>query len=610
MKLFDAFAGFSKSDETLDRVYFNERVEAQRVRVSQSHLSLRLVLVVGLIYIAALWNQVPPLNVIAWIGTCILTAIVRAIACNFVKKSLENITVATLYRNELWLYFTSIANTTAMGAGYWWVCLGATDRVVFSVTLLSCIYALGTTVNSAMHSRNIPELLISNLGQGVIFLTLFKDPPNFEVAFALVAMILLLIQFCHRIAELFANSIKMRDENLEKNIRLEEQKVIIERALAVAQAANDDKNRFMAATSHDLRQPLHAMTLFLGSLRRSVNNDLSIQLVDKIDEATSILHEQFNSLLDLSKFDAGVIEANVGRGRLDILVKKVADGLLPLAQQKKLALVVDVEPVIIETDLLLLERLLRNLMLNAIKFTDSGSIKVTTSALQGDIQITVSDTGHGIGAEDQEKIFLDYYQVNNRARTKGKGSGLGLAIVKRIAALLEIGVSVKSVLGVGTDFMVTLPERLVIGATSVTNAGEFPAPDPELKATDAPGDDLKGVRVLLLDDDHTILDALAGLICDWGGVCHIASSFDEVKAILGNQQHFDLAILDDMLNEETTGLDIARYLAEEMESKRILITTGNTAKKRLLEFKNAGFEVLIKPVDRQHLLSTLRAVLV
>lgn len=610
MKLLDAFAGFSKSDEALDRVYFNERVEAQRVRVSQSHLSLRLVVVVGLIYIAALWNQVPPLNVIAWIGTCILTAIVRAIACNFVKKSLEQISVATLYRNELWLYFTSIANTTAMGAGYWWVCLGATDRVVFSVTLLSCIYALGTTVNSAMHSRNIPELLISNLGQGVIFLTLFKEPPNFEVAFALVAMIMLLIQFCHRIAELFANSIKMRDENREKNIRLEEQKVIIERALAVAQAANDDKNRFMAATSHDLRQPLHAMTLFLGSLRRSVNNDLSIQLVDKIDEATSILHEQFSSLLDLSKFDAGVIEANVDRGRLDILVRKVADGLLPLAQQKKLALVVDVGPVVIETDILLLERLLRNLMLNAIKFTDSGSIRVTTSVLQGDIQITVSDTGHGIGPEDQEKIFLDYYQVNNRARTKGKGSGLGLAIVKRIAALLEIAVSVKSVLGVGTDFMVTLPTRLVMGATAGTSVREFSVPDPTLIATDAPGDELKGVRVLLLDDDHTILDALAGLICDWGGICHIASSFDEVKSILNSQQYFDLAILDDMLNEETTGLDIATYLAEEMAPERILITTGNTAKKRLLEFKNAGFEVLIKPVDRQHLLSTIRTVLV
>ncbi len=291
-------------------------------------------------------------------------------------------------------------------------------------------------------------------------------------------------------------------------------------------------------------------------------------------------------------------------------MKKVADGLLPLAQQKKLALVVDVEPVIIETDLLLLERLLRNLMLNAIKFTDLGSIKVTTSDLQGDIQITVSDTGHGIGAEEQEKIFLDYYQVNNRARTKGKGSGLGLAIVKRIAALLEIGVSVKSVLGVGTDFMVTLPERVILGATSMTTTGEFSMPDPVLSATDAPGDELKGVRVLLLDDDHTILDALAGLICAWGGVCHIASSFDEVKSIIGNRQHFDLAILDDMLNEETTGLDIARYLAEELEPKRILITTGNTAKKRLLEIRSAGFEVLIKPVDRQHLLSTIRSVLV
>jgi len=603
MLLLDLIAGFPHNAQTLDRIFFSERLESQRVRVSQSHLSLYLVVVVGIIYIAALWNQVPPQNVIAWIGLCILTAFLRMAVCKRIEKSLDNLSVPTLYRNEVWFYFTSTASTAAMGMGYWFVCLGASDRVVFTVTLLTCVYAIGSTVNSAMHSRNIPSLLISNLGQGIVFLLFFRDPPNIETAFALTALVILLIQFCRRISALFTESFHIRDENMEKNLLLEQQKLVIENALQEARNANDDKNRFMAAASHDLRQPLHAITLFLGSLRQLVTAERAISLVEKIDEATSILHDQFNSLLDLSKFDAGVVEPNLERGSLNLVLGNVCSHTLPLAQHKGIQLLCSPAPWEVETDILLLERLIQNIVVNAIKFTDHGEVRISADVVGEHILLRVADTGCGIQPEEQEKIFMDYYQVHNRARTKGKGSGLGLAIVKRIAALLGYKLSLRSELGHGSTFTVAIPFATRAMPRAAGAEAEFLASGMLERPVDISAGALAGMRVLVVDDDPQILDALSGLVQDWGGEVFAQSSFAAVRTLVESQGAPTLAILDDMLNDDTSGLDIALYLREAMPQERILIVTGNTVDERIRVLRESGFEVLIKPVDRTQLLA-------
>ncbi len=606
MSLLDSIAGFSREVQTLDRIFYSERLESQRVRVSQSHLSLYLVVVVGVIYIAALWNQVPPQNVIAWIGLCILTAFLRMAACKRIETSLAQPSAATLYRNELWFYFTSTASTAAMGTGFWLVCLGATDRVVFTVTLLTCVYAIGSTVNSAMHARNIPSLLISNLGQGIVFLLFFRDPPNFETAFALLALIILLIQFCRRISALFTESFHIRDENMEKNLQLEQQKRVIERALQEARDAIDDKNRFMAAASHDLRQPLHAITLFLGSLRHLVSSERAIGLVQKIDEATSILHDQFNSLLDLSKFDAGVVEPHLERSSIDAVLRDVLGNTQPLAQQKGIALHCESAPWEIETDVLLLERLIQNIVVNAIKFTDQGEVRIRTEVDGDALLLHVSDTGCGISAEEQNRIFMDYYQVHNRARTKGKGSGLGLAIVKRIAALLGCELTLVSQPGQGSTFTVKIPLAGPVSHARVEAHALSPALRQREIMAQPDAEALQGQRVLIVDDDAQIVEALTGLVQDWGGAVTATSTFAGVRASLARDGAPALALLDDMLNEDTSGLDIARYLQEHMPRACILIITGNTVDERLQTLRSAGFEVLIKPVDRNRLLACLQ----
>lgn len=591
MNLLERITGFSRYEQALDPLLLSQTVESQRVRVSQSHRALVLVLFSGLFYIVGLWGEVTPWRLVAWIGLISLMSVLRVLFCRHVEKTLVSYTVPVLYRNEVMLYFSSLASTLVVGSGYWWICLEGDERVVFAVAMLTLIYAIGTTINSSIQNRGFSWLLISNLGQGIIFLTFFSTPIDIEASVSMLAITILLIEFGKRNAAVFTDSIRIREENRAQNIKLEKDKLIIEKSLNVARKANEEKNRFMAAASHDLRQPLHAMTLFLGSLRHLSADDRTRELIDKIDETSTILHEQFNSLLDLSKFDAGVVIADETEFRLDLMLKNIADAAMQDAQQKKVALHLFTTPVLIKSDMLLLERLLRNLVMNAVRYTDKGSVSIQMRRQRNGLVVSVIDTGVGISPDDQEKIFRDYYQVSNKARSKSKGSGLGLAIVKRIAALLGIKITLKSQPGVGSTFSAHIPARALV---------EIPdMPDHHEQAPDDVHMDLEGVRILVVDDDAAIVDAMTGLLRTWGCSAISASSPEQVERLLSYEADFDLVLLDDMLHDDIMGLDLAIMLTGRLPKERIIMATGNVSGSRLAQIRDAGFEVLVKPVDYQ-----------
>jgi len=589
MNLLQRITGFSRYEQALDPLLLSQTIESQHMRVSQSHRALVLVIVSGLFYIAGLWDQVSQWRLITWIGLISLMAFIRVLVCRYVERSLPASTVPILYRNELLLYFSSIASTLVVGSGYWWIGLGASERVIFAVAMLTLIYAIGTTINSSIQNRGFAWMLISNLGQGIIFLAFFRSPPDVETLAAMIAITILLIQFGKRSASVFSESIRIREENREQNIKLEKDKLIIEKSLNVARKANEEKNRFMAAASHDLRQPLHAMTLFLGSLRHMSKDERTRELIDKIDETSSILHEQFNSLLDLSKFDAGVIIPDETEFRLDQMLKNIADGALQDAQQKNVSLHLYTMPVVIRSDMLLLERLLRNLVTNAVRYTDKGSVSIQMRRQRNGLVVSVFDTGIGISEEDQENIFRDYYQVSNKVRSKSKGSGLGLAIVKRIAALLGIRITLKSQLGAGSTFSAHIPARALAEMPESSVTDNAPAEDIYM--------DLEGLRILVVDDDPAIIDAMTGLLHTWGCLVVSASSPQQVERLLRYERDFDVVLLDDMLHDDLMGLDLARRLTEIFPAQRIILATGNVSGSRLAEIRSAGFEVLVKPVD-------------
>ena len=591
MKLLQRITGFSRYEQALDPLLLSQTLESQRMRVSQSHRALALVFFSGLCYIWGLWGDVVNWRLLVWMGLIWICAGTRVLVCRYLEDSLPGSTVPILYRNELLLYFSSLVSTTVVGSGYWWVAIGASEQVIFAVAMLSLIYAIGTTINSSIQNRGFAWLLIANLGQGVVFLSFFRSPPDVETLAAMIGITILLVQFSKHSASVFSESIRIREENREQNIKLEKDKLIIEKSLNVARKANEEKNRFMAAASHDLRQPLHAMTLFLGSLRHLSRDDRTRELIDKIDETSTILHEQFNSLLDLSKFDAGVVIPDETEFRLDLMLKNIADAATQDAQQKKVALHLFTVPVVIRSDMLLLERLLRNLVTNAVRYTDKGSVSVQMRRHRSGLVVSVIDTGIGISPEDQENIFRDYYQVSNKARSKSKGSGLGLAIVKRIAALLGIKITLKSQVGVGSTFSAYIPARALVEVDDIQEPDASEAEDVHM--------DLEGLRVLVVDDDAAIVDAMTELLRTWGCAVITASSPEQLERLLGYERDFDLVLLDDMLHDDVMGLDLARRLTEFMPHRRIIMATGNVSGSRLTEIREAGFEVLVKPVDYQ-----------
>lgn len=596
MKVLDYIVGFSRYEQSLDAGLLSLTRESQRVRVAQSHKSLWLVILSGLVYLYGLWDEVDSGALVLWLSLIALAAVIRVMVCRRVEAGLSLATVPALYRNEVNLYLTSLFSTLAVGAGFWMVGLGGSPRSVFALILLSLIYAIGTTINSSIHFRGFWVLLITNLGQAFVYLTIFVQPAEIEVSAAIIAIAILLNEFARRNSNIFADSIRMRDENRAQNIKLEKDKLIIQKALDMATSANEEKNRFMAAASHDLRQPLHALTLFLGSLRHMVQDEKVLNVVDRIDETTTLLHEQFNSLLDLSKFDAGVVTADEAEFRLDHMLKNIADAAQQEAQQKDISLHLYTTPIVIRSDMLLMERMVRNLVTNAVRYTESGAVSLHTRRVQHGLNIAVIDTGVGISLEEQQRIFQDYYQVSNKARQTAKGTGLGLAIVKRIASLLDIKITLKSSLGGGSTFNLLLPNRIVVD--------EIVEPEPML-SKDVDGQVLSGKKVLIVDDDHSILDAMTSLLNTWGCYVDAVADVKNFRFYLPQASQYDLIMLDDMLDDELTGLDLARQLQTTVPTSKILLVTGNANSTRLNTLKGAGFKVLVKPVEHLQLQETL-----
>jgi len=599
-KIANTIVGYSRAELDTDPFARHLVRETQEVKIHQSQNVLPLLFVQCFVYIFFLWNEAPRSNLVIWVLLVTLAGLHRTYICKKIEKKLKTARSKELYSNELWLFFSSINNTLIAGSGFWWIGIYGSDRAVFAITLLCCIYAIGTTINSSTKFNNFPILIIANLGQGILFLSAMAQHPDPIASVGLIVISIFLIQFGKRNSEIFTESIRIRDEIRQQNIKLEKDKNIIKQALATAKEANEDKTRFLAAASHDLRQPLHAMTLFLACLRQTVSNSNSIEIIDKIEETSNTLRDQFNSLLDLSKFDAGVVETNITNIHFDTFLYNIIDGVREEAKTKHLELIIETIPVSINTDTLLLERLIRNLILNAIRYTDQGRILISTKIVSNGVHLIISDTGRGISKEDQEKIFDDFYQINNPSRSRDKGSGLGLAIVKRISNILNLNIKLNSKVGEGSTFDVFFPKK----NESIQHTENMQIVDEAIDNECS----IENLNIMVVDDDPNIKEALSRLIETWKCTPFLASSLQDASNLIDNNEKIDFAIIDDMLGINETGLQLADFLSTKIRYKPIIVT-GNVLPERLLAIENQGYKVFQKPVDVRKLRQEIASII-
>jgi signal transduction histidine kinase/CheY-like chemotaxis protein len=346
--------------------------------------------------------------------------------------------------------------------------------------------------------------------------------------------------------------------------------------------ANLAKTRFLAAASHDLRQPLHALGLFVAQLRDHVSAVVGTRIVDRIDSALAAMNELFNSLLDMSRLDAGVLTTHVSDFPIDRLLKRIQATFTGPAQEKGLSLQVVGCGAWVRSDFILLERILLNLASNAVRYTSQGGVVIGCRRRGGQLRIEVWDSGLGIAEDQRGRIFDEFYQLEDGRRHPG-GLGLGLAIVERLCRLLGHAIEVCSTLGRGSRFTVVVPQASPQAETV----------EPSIPALQLSRDKL----VAIIDDDQLVLDAMSGLLRRWGCRVVTAASGDAAIAGLG-QQAPDLIVSDYRLADGRTGIEVIERLRSAFSAAiPAFLISGDTDPERLREARAKGYHLLHKPVD-------------
>ncbi|MCA1978264.1 MAG: response regulator, partial [Thiobacillus sp.] len=379
-----------------------------------------------------------------------------------------------------------------------------------------------------------------------------------------------------------ADALQAQRSEMEERIRAATADLAAKKDMA--ERANTAKSRFFAAASHDLRQPLHALSLFVTTLKARNRQPETQPLIDNIEAATAAMELLFNALLDISRLDAGAIEAHPVHFPLGRLLADLDKQFQPLASEKHLQLRFRPCDVALYSDPLLIERILANLIANAIRYTDDGGVLVACRRRGRLVRLAVYDTGRGIPEEQQESVFQEFVQLHNAARDRSKGLGLGLAIVSRLGRLLGHRVDLRSRPGHGSVFSIDVP---------LGDAARIQPPAPVVVPGQMPADAL----VLLVDDESAILRGMAELFDNWNIDLVTAHSAGEAEHWLASLGRVPDVIVTDYRLPDDDGIDVIARLRRSFgrEIPAILVT-GDTAPDTIQRIGEAGFPLLHKPL--------------
>ncbi len=368
-------------------------------------------------------------------------------------------------------------------------------------------------------------------------------------------------------------SIGLRFENERLLAQLKEEKQRELQARESAERANAEKSRFVAAASHDVRQPLHAMGLFLESLRGTALPEESRKLVGSIELAHRSLVSLQEGLLEVSVLETGGVTPHLQPVAVSSLFAILENEAAPRAKEKGLELRFVGPELNVETDPVLMLRVLRNLVSNALRYTKRGRVLVTARRRGATLLLQVWDTGVGIPADQLDRVFDELHQVENRERNREAGLGLGLAIVRRLGRAMGVEVTVRSTLGRGSVFSLAVP----------------------LASDGHPLKVERGALVLLVDDDGLARTAVATLLERWGYEVVAAQSAEEAEQCLAELERVD-AVVSDLWLKGASGLELLTQVQRSRpDTKRVLIS-GDTDPETATKAAAVGAVFLRKPV--------------
>ena len=394
-----------------------------------------------------------------------------------------------------------------------------------------------------------------------------------------------------------ANNFDLESRVTAAGAELERRLEEVQAAREQAEQASLAKSRFFAAASHDLRQPLHSLGLFAAALEEHVSSREARDLVARIGDSIGALEALFNELLDLSRLDAGAVAVNPRNVALQELFDRLSLEFHGEAVERHLRMRFVPTTLATRADPVLVERVLANLVSNALRYTRHGGVVIGARRRGSAVWLEVIDTGLGIPAEMQQQIFDEFFQLGNPGRDRRRGLGLGLAIVKRLVTLMGLELSMHSVPGKGTHFRIVLPRA--------ASADPIPAREQD------PGvEPFAGRTVLLVEDDPDIRMATIGLLRQWGLGVVPCKSREEVESVLDDGLAPDLALVDLRLETVDDGIDVVELLRERVTPDLpALLLSGDTGAAELARVRESGIPLLTKPVSPARLKSALHAYL-
>ena len=538
-----------------------------------------------------LWGEASPWWMAAWVALILVNQAWRGLLARAWSREQPGIDAA-----PRWGRYWSIGSALA---GALWGCAALAmypQSPPHQALLIVCIFGavLGGLNLTAVYRPSFYGFALPALVPLIARVALEGDQVHLYTALVMAVVLGFILAFGHQLNDVLTRSLAMRYENIDLIEELKGKSRAAHEARTAAETANRSKSQLLAAASHDLRQPLHALGLYSAALAARASGAEWRPLVGSVQRAVAALEGQFEQLLDLSRLETGSLTPMQARIAVGPLLARVTAELQPQATAKGLALRVAATRLAVRSDAAMLERALRNLVANAIRYTETGGVLIGARSRGTHIAIDVIDTGIGIAPEHHGRIFDEFYQVRDaRSDRVNAGMGLGLAIVRRLAALLEHRIEVASRVGRGSRFSVIAPR-----ATGAADLRARPAQHRNAHTERPAPASIAGALVGVIDDDPASVDAMSALYATWGAEVAGGADADAMLTALGDAERYpDLVVADLRLSAGGSGIDAVHRLRDELGlAVPALIVSGDISATAERDARAAGLMLLPKPV--------------
>lgn len=544
-------------------------------RMSQTAL---LMAIVPLTVVGVMWDQASHLLLLAW-----LTGMLALIGIRYVVSRAYARRTTAIRHTRIWarrmLRLSLLLGTLWCFAILVFFSEGSTPHQVFMITVAVTLgigsISSGTHWLPLYYAYGVPILLSL-----IIRLALVATLPYIALAAMMCLALWASVAFAKSLNALVRSEMRLRHESAELagllRIKTEE-----------AEEAVYAKSRVLAAASHDLRQPLHALSLFVDALREPVSVREQARILKRIDTSIASLRKLFDSLFDMSRLDAKVVHPEFSHFDIRQCLEDLREEYRDEAAKRKLELRLRVPSCVVKSDRVLLERILRNLISNALRYTSAGGVLIAARKRPTSVLIQVWDTGIGIPDESRDLAFIEFKRLQLDRVEREKGLGFGLAIVRRLCELMAYPLTLNSIPDRGSVFSL-----------------EVPSGDPEQMRQPGPGEATRlwsnpGHTVMVIDDDANILNAMKTLLSVWGFKPIVAQNLDQaLNQAKATQQGPDLILSDLSLPGHDNGIELIRRLRSEFESEiPAVLISGSTNATELKKAEHSGLRLVQKPIS-------------